>query len=161
MQSPIASLRRPDLHLPEIDVSSIDLSNLQMPKVDGPTVSDIQKAVRDTAVNAGLVERRRSRWPFILGAVVVAGVGVAVLNSSAIRERFERARAWLMDRTNAMADADRPEEPVAFPAADPKPIEEPAYDMASTSTTDDYPAGLGSPTEQVATNGRSTVASSR
>jgi hypothetical protein len=172
MQSPIANLRRPDVHLPEIDVSSVDLSNLSLPKVDGPTVEGIQAAVRDVATNVGLVERRRARWPFVVGAAVVAaGVGLAVMNSAALRERIERARASLMERIESMRSEEsmrsdgRPEEPLAFTAAEPKPIEEPPYDMGSNPPTDDYPEGLGSQTEpqtgQSVTNGRSKVASSR
>jgi hypothetical protein len=166
MQSPIANLRRPDVHLPEIDISAFDPSNLHLPKVDGPTVADIQTAVRDMATDAGLVERRRARWPFVLGAaVLVAGAGLAVMNMDAIRERIERARARLMERIESTRSEDRPEEPVAFTAAEPKPIEEPPYDMGSNPPTDDYPEGLGSQTEpqtgQSVTNGRSKVASSR
>jgi hypothetical protein len=159
MQSPIATLRRPDVHLPEIDISSFDPSNLRLPKVDGPTVADIQTAVRDVAADVGLAERRRARWPFVVGtAALVVGASLAVMNADAIRERFERARSWLMERMDSMGSAQPSPEPVAFTAAEPKPIEEPPHEMGSDLSMDDYPEGLGTPTDQSPGKGRTTGA---
>jgi len=160
MQSPFANFRRPEIHLPAIDIASFDPSNLHLPKIDGSTVTDLQTAVRDVATDVGLVERRRARWPFVVGAaVVVAGAGLAVMNADAIRERLERARTWLMERMNSMGATERPTEPVAFTAAEPKPIEEPPYEMGSDLPADDYPTGLGTPTDESPANGRTKVGS--
>lgn len=161
MQSPFKDATRPTLEMPEVELPKFDLSKIDLSKIEMPKV-DVGKAVSDAAIAVGLAKPRRSRWPFVLGAgVLVAVAGWTVMNSAAIRERLSRAKAWISDQVGAMQAEDIDQDPVAFTAAETKPLQEPIHAPVSDSTTADYPEGLGTPTESMATNGRSTAASTR
>lgn len=154
MPSTATETRMPDIKLPSFDRPSFDMPDL--PKIDR---DDVGKAVMNVATAVGLAKPQRSRWPFVLGAVVtIAAVGFAAANANAIRERLTEARRWVGVRISELR-AGTIEEPVAFPEADPMPMDPGPW---SASPGADYPEGLGTPTpEAEAVNGRTTVASSR
>ena len=161
MKSPFKDATRPALDMPDVDLPRIDLLKFDLSTFEVPKV-DVGKAIAEAATAVGLVKPRRSRWPFVFGAgVLVAVAGWTVMNSAAIRERLSRARAWISDQVGAMQAEDFDQDPVAFTAAETKAIEEPMHAPVSGSTTADYPEGLGASTESMATNGRSTAASTR
>ena len=163
MQSPVKDVRMPDferpkLELPEFEMPKIDLSNVEIPKVD------VGKAIADAATAVGLTRPRRSRWPFVIGAgIVVAVAGWTAMNSAAVRDRLSQAKSWISERVADMRSGEY-EEPVAFTAAETKPIEDSIDTVVSDPMSPDYPDGFGASkeslgTESLATNGRSTTAS--
>ena len=137
-----------DVELPKLDLSDLpklDLSEIQIPKVD------VGKAIADAATAAGLATRKRSRWPYILGAgLVVALVGLAAMNSAAVRDRYSRAKSWITDQVGALPAVDDVQE-----QAD---VILPNVDVPAGA---DLPDGLEHATEMLATNGRSATASRR
>jgi len=172
MQSPTKDSRLPEIRLPEFErptfeMPDVDLSRLDLPKVDLSRIDvskvDVGKAIAGAATAVGLVKPRRSRWPFVLGAgVVVATAGLVVLNRTAIQERLGRAKAWIDEQATAMRAEGVEHDPVAFTAAETRPIE-PASEttgFADWSATD-YPDGLGASTEPSAANERSEAAAAR
>ena len=166
MPSPIAMLRRQTIDKPEIEMPKIDLTKLEMPKMDLTKVDlskvDVSKAMADAAIAVGLAKRPRSRWPIALGAMlVVTAAGVALMNADPIRERVRQARRWIAGRFDGMSPGLMQDGPVAFTAAEPMPIEEPALDPMTTMQPADYPDGFGASPEAVAANGRSKAASAR
>ena len=166
MQSPVKAFRREEIQtskfeMPEFTMPKVDLTNLEMPKVDLSKV-DVGRAMSDAAVAVGLSKPRPSRWPFALGAIfVVTAAGLALMNASMIQERVAQARRWVADKMSEMRAEGLDAEPVAFTAAETKPIDAPAWDTVPESTTADYPEGLGASPESVTANGRSKVTSSR
>ena len=172
MQSPIKDSRLPEIRLPEFErptfeMPDVDLSRLDLPKLDLSRLDvskvDVGKALAGAATAVGLTKPRRSRWPFVIGAgVVVAAAGLVALNRAAIQERLGRAKAWIEEQVTAMraerADAD----PVAFTAAETKPIES----ASETSVfgewpATDYPDGLGASPELSGANDRSEATTAR
>ena len=157
MQSPVKDFRKPDferpkLELPEFEMPKIDLSNVEIPKVD------VAKTIADAATAVGLTKPRRSRWPFVIGAgIVVAVAGLAALNSATVRDRLSQAKSWITERVSDMRSGDY-EEPVAFTAAETKPIEDSIDAVVSDPMSPDYPDGFGASKESLKTNGRSTAA---
>ena len=145
-------MKKRDVELPKLDLSDLpklDLSEIQIPKVD------VGKAIAGAATAAGLATRRRSRWPYVLGAgLVVVVAGAVAMNSAAIRERLGRAKSWITDQVGAV------------PAADDAP--EPA-DVIAPTTWFDQPVEAGVPgstdadlpSEALATNGRTAAATRR
>ena len=166
MQSPVKTFRRQDVdtskfEMPEFSMPKVDLSNLEMPKVDLSKV-DVGRAMSDAAIAVGLSQPRRSRWPFALGAiVVVTAAGLAIMNASMIQERVAQARRWITDKMSEMRAQGLETDPVAFTAAETKPIEPSTWDTVPESTPAEYPEGLGASPESVTANGRSKVPSSR
>lgn len=160
MQSPVKDVRMPDferpkLEMPEFELPKIDLSNVEIPKVD------VGKAIADAATAVGLTKPRRSRWPFVIGAgIIIAVAGWTAMNSSTVRDRLSQAKSWISERVADMRSGEY-EEPVAFTAAETKPIEDSIDTVVSDPMSPDYPEGLGTSTESLATNGRSTAASTR
>ena len=111
---------------------------------------------------SGWPKRPRSRWPFALGAMlVVTAAGLAVMNADLIGERIRQARRWIVGRFDGMSTGLMQDEPAAFTAAEPMPIEPPAFDPMPTSQPADYPDGFGSTPESVTANGRSKATSAR
>src|SRR6185295_4027064 len=101
----------------------VDLSKVEMPKVDLSKV-DVGRAMSDAAIAVGISKPRPSRWPFALGAIlVVTAAGLAVMNASMIQERIAQARRWIAERMSEMRAGGLEAEPVAFTAAETKPIE--------------------------------------
>lgn len=125
------------IDLPKLgrDLSKVDLSNVELPKVDLDK-TEIAKAVTAAAVSMGLMERRRSRWPYVIGAAVAAiAIGWIVMQREMIRSWFQAAR-------NDAPWTDDTVDPVAFTAAETAPMQRSATDM-SGGQSDDYPDGLG------------------
>ena len=164
---PVKESRLSELHLPEISRKDImrSLSEMRMPDVDLPdSVTkrdwpkfempdvDLGKAVASAAAAAHIGRQSRSRWPFAVGGLILAGLATAAILSNetvrakiaggidAIRERFSAMRSNDWDEL----DIDR-DDPIAFDAAETAPITETsAYDEGSTAETAPYPSGLGS-----------------
>ena len=165
----IKEIRLPELRLPEMsrdDIAKalgdvrhelddmrrdIDVSKVEMPKVDLSSI-DVPKAVSNAAQATGLVKRRSSRVPFVVGALVTLGiVGWALLNSPAMKPRLRAA----IDRAKERIDEARGEhedvEPRAFDASVAVPVEPSAYADASSDpyspfadAPSDLPEGMGS-----------------
>ena len=163
---PDAFLKLPEVKLPQVDLQDIKLPQVDLPEIEVPKV-DIGKTVLGVATAAGLVNRRRSRLPYLLGAgVVVAVVGWALTNA-AIRERLTQAVAAVRDRVQAMRSGGQDQDAIAFPAAHTAPINEPANLSAPPASNPDYPEGFGaenetaSTTESPANNGHETATAPR
>jgi hypothetical protein len=165
MQSPVQMLRRNDIDLPDVELSELELPKLDLSKVEIPKVDvskvDLGKAVGEAAIAVGLAKPRRPRWQWALGALVVATVGAIVIaNADAILTRLGRVRDQFAEQVSSMRAGGMETEPAAFTAAETKPIQEPSMDPLPSSTSADYPAGLGADA-MVATNGREKVPSNR
>ncbi len=153
-----SKMERPDFSKIELpDFSKFERPNLEMPDIDLPKIDfahiDVQKAVVGAAVSAGLVRKRRRRWPLLLGGAIIVGlIGRALMSSSAARERLAQGAQWAKQRIADMREDREPIDAVAFTAAPTKPIDDggfvggPSDDpWASKTADDDYPEGLGSP----------------
>lgn len=146
--------------LPNIDVPDLDRPELRLPdalaKVDLPAVDlpqiDLRGALSDAAAAVHLGgRRRRPRWPFAIGGLIVAGVaGWTIMQNqqvrtslrdmaNSIRERISAMRSTAFD-LSTIDDAD----PIAFPAAETKPIAPDPWTDGENVDTPDYPDGLGS-----------------
>lgn len=164
---PVKDIRLSDLHLPEINRDDImkSLSEMRMPDVDlkkmdrpklpdsvtkrdWPSV-DIGKAVAGAAAAAHIGRQRRSRWPFAVGGLILAGVATAVIVSNeTVRARIASLIESLRERIASMRagydglDVER-DDAVAFDAAETMPIQPSPFTEDSTAGAD-YPDGLGS-----------------
>jgi hypothetical protein len=122
----------PTLRLPDID----------LPAMDRPTI-DLTEAI--TSLDPR--RRRRSRWPFALGALVATGLATwALVTNPQLRTRVARIASGLMERVATIRsnrDDQYATEPIAFPAAETKPIDDSSLTDGSGEAPD-YPAGLGS-----------------
>lgn len=138
----------------EIDKSRADIAKLHLPKFEMPDVDlsrlDVPKAVTSAAQSAGLMKRRRSRTPFIIGGLATLGLLLwATLRNPSVQERLRSAAQEARERIDAMRASDDLE-PRAFDAADTMPVEDAAYadtPLGSESPFDgptDLPPGLGS-----------------
>ena len=159
---PVKEARMSELHLPEISRSDImrSLSEIRMPDVDLPKVErpkfdlpDIGKAVAGAAAAAGIGRRSRSRWPFAVGGLILAGLATAaILSNESIRARIAAGFEAVRERVSAMrsTDYDRldigQDEPIAFDATPTAAITEtsPYSEGSPADATADYPSGLGS-----------------
>lgn len=172
---PVKEVRMSELHLPEINrndimrslserMPDIDLSKVVRPKFDLPDgvtkrdwptfempSMDIGKAVAGAAAAAHIGRRsRRSRWPFAVGGLIVAGLATAaILSNETIRAKIAAGLEALRERISAMRstgydelDIDQ-DDPIAFDAAQTAPIETPPFSEGSTDASG-YPSGLGS-----------------
>ena len=162
---PVKETRLPELHLPEISRKDIvrSLSEMRMPDVDLPdSVTkrdwpkvempdlDLGKAVAGVAAVAHFGRRTRSRWPFAVGGLILAGLATAaILSNETIRAKISEGIEAVRERISAMRsgsdelDIDL-DEPMAFDAPDTAPITETSpYSDGSTDTMP-YPSGLGS-----------------
>ncbi len=170
--------RLPELRLPEIsregisrglsemrapDLSKLERPNLQMPDLDLPKIDlpriDVGKAVNDAAVAVGLVRPQRRRWPFLLGGAIVLGLTAwALLQSTAFREWLDGVVGMARERIDAGGDID---DTVAFTAAETAPVDSGPYaangelDVAGAldaagGNGNDYPEGLGAPSDMMA-----------
>lgn len=176
-QLPVKESRLPELHLPEINRDDImrSLSEIRMPEVDLSKVErprfdlpdsvtkrdwpkfempsmDIGKAVAGAAAAVHIGRRsRRSRWPFAVGGLIIAGLATAaILSNETIRAKIAAGLEALRDRISSMRSTDYDEldidrdDPIAFDAADTAPIEASAFSEGSMVDATGYPSGLGS-----------------
>ena len=135
----LSKIERPTMNdLPKLD---------DLPKMDFSKL-DIGKAVAEAATAVGLMQKPRSRWPFVLGAgIAVAVAGLACMNADMIRERVSGATGWIGDRVGMIrGDSDVEDESVAFPSAEPAP------------SVNDYPNGFGAPADMDGTTGDDIMA---
>jgi hypothetical protein len=178
MSMPTKESRMPDLRLPEIsresivrglselrapDFSKMERPNIEMPdidlsKIDFPRI-DVGKAVNDAAISVGLVQPRRRRWPYLLAAAIIAGLTAwALMQSTAVRDRLDRAARTARERIDEMREDEGGDEleTVAFTAAETAPIENGVYADVADALEDagveanDYPEGLGVTTDLLA-----------
>jgi hypothetical protein len=99
-------------------------------------------------VAVGLAQKKRSRWPFVLGAGIAIAVGAwGLMNLDAIRERLSRWGTTIQERVSEMTAGSDYRDPVAFTAAEPKPIEDEPNVGDFMPAVDDYPKGFGLPSE--------------
>ena len=162
---PVKESRLSELHLPEISRKDImrSLSEMRMPDVDLPdSVTkrdwpkvempdvDLGKAVAGVAAAAHIGRRTRSRWPFAVGGLILAGLATAaILSNETIRAKISEGVEAVRERFSAMRsgsdelDMDL-DEPIAFDAADTATITETSPYGEGTTDTAPYPSGLGS-----------------
>ncbi|MFL5673972.1 MAG: hypothetical protein ACJ779_03110 [Chloroflexota bacterium] len=143
----------PSLTAPKkIERPTIDLSDIELPKIDLPKV-DVGEAVASAATAVGLMKKRRSRWPFILGlGICVAVAGWAWMNFESLRTRASGVATKVSARVNTMRSGT--DDTYAFPAADPKPIESTgSYESGSNGSGSDYPEGFGGGSDMAGTSG--------
>ena len=145
-----ADVKLKDLDLPKIDLSKIDLSKVELPKVEipkleRPTPDELGKAVAAAATTIGLAKAKPRRWPYLVAAgLAIATAGWVAMNWSMIRARLDRFAAKVNERMTTVRGEEAWDDAVAFTSAETKPIESSLDTVAPTSTTlDDYPAGLG------------------
>ena len=120
------------------------LPDLDLPKFDAPRV-DVPDAIASAMNAAGIRRSSPRRWPFALAGVVAAGVaGWAILSNESIRARINEAVASVRERVASMRSPSNEFEPIAFPAAETKPIEPGPMAEYEIPETPDYPDGLGS-----------------
>ena len=141
----ISDFRLPDT-LAKVNLPKVDLPTVDMPKID------LGRALSDAADAAHLGGRsRRSRWPFAVAGLIVAGVaGWAIMNSQQLRSSLREIANSARERISAMrsnpydlSSIDR-DDPIAFPAAETKPIAPEPWTDGETIAAPDYPDGLGS-----------------
>jgi hypothetical protein len=165
-QLPTKESRLPELHLPEInrddivrslserlpevDMPKVDLPKVERPKFEMPDV-DFGKALASAAAAANIGRRSRTRWPFAVAGLIVAGVATAaILSNETVRSKISAGLDALRERISAMRssgydelDIDR-DEPTAFEAAETAPITETSPYAEGSTETAPYPSGLGS-----------------
>lgn len=118
----LSDVRLPRAGLPNIDLSKVDLSKVELPRIEVP------KALVDAGVAAGLVKRRRSRWPYVIGALFgLALLGMALSQLPIIRERMAEMRRRRDAEGMYGGGAPLDSGPRAFDAAVAVPIEPSAY----------------------------------
>jgi len=163
---------RQDFEMPRV-VSAVDLSSVDVEKIangakDGAkqvadTARDnamqVAKEARKAAENAGLIERRRSRVPFVFAGLVTLGlVTWAFANSPSVkmrlREGAQRARERMNERRSTWNDEVR-----AFDATPTAGVDPSTYSDALGTANSPYaepptplPQGLGSDEESNVTN---------
>ena len=163
---------RQDFEMPRV-VSAVDLSSVDVEKIangakDGAKqVADsardnamqVAKEARKAAENAGLIERRRSRVPFVFAGLVTLGlVTWAFANSPSVKTRLregaQRARERMNERRSTWDDEVR-----AFDATPTAGVDPSAYSDALSPTNSPYgeppsplPQGLGSDEETNVSN---------
>ncbi len=163
---PVKEIRRSELHLPEISRKDImrSLSEMRLPDVELPDSLtkrdwpkfempdvDLGKAVAGAAAAAHIGRKSRSRWPFAVGGLILAGLATAaILSSETIRAKIASGIEALRERVATMRSTDYDgldidqDEPIAFDAAPTAPIETSPFSEGSLGDTTDYPSGLGS-----------------
>lgn len=149
----------PAVRIPDIDTSRLDrpkiglpdaIAKLELPTIDMPHV-DLAGALPDAATAAGLRRpAQRARWPFAIGALIVAGAaGWGLMKNPQLRTRLRELADSVRERISSMRSAafsqasDRAE-PIAFPAADTRAIPPDPWGVSEHIDTPDYPDGLGS-----------------
>lgn len=124
-----------------------DLSNIERPNLDDMPKIDVAKTVAEAATAVGLVQKRPSRWPFVIGVgLALAVVSWAWLNGEMLRERLSGAAGWFGDRVGAIRSDRVPDESIAFTAAEPAP------------SANDYPNGFGAPADMDGATGDEVLA---
>jgi hypothetical protein len=135
----------PTLTLPvlkKVERPTVDLSDIELPKIDMPKV-DVGDAVATAATAVGLMKKRRSRLPFVLGlGIAVALAGWAWMNYEMLRQRATDMAGKVGDRLGMIRSGT--DDDVAFPSAQVAP------------STTEYPEGFGA-TDMASTTGEDTT----
>ena len=153
----------------EVEVPRMDLSKIELPNIDiGKEIRDARKDLKDAgkymaknarsaAQDAGLV-KRPSRLPFVIaGAITIGLVGWALANSPSIKARLQLAAKQMQEKMAARRAEWEDDDPHAFDAAVPVPVQPSIYADATSDTDSpfaeppsDTPDGFGK------TNGKRT-----
>ena len=137
----VSDIKLPNVGLHKMEVPAFDVSNI-----------DLSSTVSEAAEAVGLRRpARRSRWLFALGGLIVAAAaGWGLLRSPQVRAKSQHVLDSIRERISAMRpnafdlDVGDPADPIAFPAADTKPIAPDRWNDTEDLATPDYPEGLGS-----------------
>ena len=121
------------------------VKRVDLPAIDIPDV-DVSRTLTDVAVATGLRPARRSRLPIAIVGVVIAGTAAwAVMNSQQLRSRLAELATAVRERVSSMRSTEWDQaDPIAFPAAETKPIQPEQWDQGEDVGAPDYPEGLGS-----------------
>jgi hypothetical protein len=125
----------PTLRLPAID----------LPKMDRPTIE-----LPESLAGFELRPRRRPRWPFALVLAAAGLTGWAILNNDRMRARLAGLVPAVRERISALRStgydrlATDGRDPIAFPAAETRPIQDDPLTDVGSGDAPDYPPGLGS-----------------
>jgi hypothetical protein len=144
----------PAVRLPEIDVPKLNRPSVEVPEafksmnvleIDIPDL-DVARRLTDAAVATGLRPARRSRLPFAIAGLIVAGTAAwAVMNSRQLRNRIAELATSVRERVSSIRSSEWDQaDPIAFPAAETKPIQPEPWDRREDEDSPDYPEGLGS-----------------
>lgn len=145
----------PAIRLPEIDVPKLDrpdvkvreaLTGMNLPAIDMPDVN-LAGTLADVVAATGVRRpARRSRLPFAIAGLIVAGTAAwAITNSQQLRKWLRDLVASVRERFSSMqSNASDEADPIAFPAAETEPIQPGAWDRRGDVDVPDYPEGLGS-----------------
>ena len=115
----------------------LDLSKIELPRVD------VGKAVTGAAVAMGIARPSRPRLPFLVGAAVIAGLTAwALMHSTSVRERLDRAAGMIRGRIEEMREDGSSTDDGSFDIAE-------ALDAAGV-TANEYPEGLAATTDMMA-----------
>ena len=128
-----------------------ELPKVQLPEVDMPHI-DLGATLAEAAEAVGLQRpARRSRWLVPLGGVILALVaGWGLSRSPQVRARAQQLVRSMRERLATIRpnafdfDGDEATDPIAFPAAETKPIEPDRWNDTEDVAAPDYPDGLGS-----------------
>lgn len=104
------------------------VANLEMPKINLPKI-DLAKAAGDVAIAVHLQPRRRPRWPWAIGGLIVAGIaagGWVLFTDNAVRLRLKALVDGIRERFDAMRshDIDDEDDVLTFPPVETVPIAE-------------------------------------
>jgi hypothetical protein len=140
----LSRIERPNLQLGEA------LEKVELPSFDLPDV-DLEGAVSQAAEAVGLRRpARRSRWWLALGGLLVATAAAwGFLRSPQARVKLQQVVRTIRERISSMRpnafdlDVDDPTDPIAFPAAETKPIPPDRWNDTDDLAAPDYPEGLG------------------
>jgi hypothetical protein len=137
--------------MPDVDMPKVERPNMpSMPNLDFSRI-DIGKAVAGAAAAVHIGRKaQRPRWPFAVGALIVAGLASwAILSNRAVRERLATGATAVRERIQLMLPAGddsldvEMDDPIAFNVAETSPIEPGPYSDATPGETAPYPDGLG------------------
>ncbi len=136
-------------------VPNIDLPKFERPRLQPPEAIsnlDLEATVSGAAETVGLRRpARRSRWIFAGGGLVLAAAAAwGLLRSPQVRARSQQLLRSFRERIATLRpnafdlDVGDAADPIAFPAAETKPIAPDRWNDAEDLATPDYPDGLGS-----------------
>jgi hypothetical protein len=153
----IPALQTPTLELPKLERPKFQvpeaISRMELPAFDPPNF-DLESTVSGAAEMVGLRRpARRSRRFFAVGGLILAAAaGWGLLRSPQARARSQQILRSIRERVSSMRpnawdlDVGDRADPVAFPAAETKPIPPDRWNESEDLATPDYPDGLGSDT---------------